>query len=114
LHQFAPGSMRLPNGASRTPELRADSSPTRTRAATCSARARRGSRPRQEAVRVAFGRLMRSIGLEGVTHHVLRHTGASAMVAGRHFAARRAGHRRLPGGASEARLNPHDNHPRLA
>jgi hypothetical protein len=30
---------------------------------------------------VALGRLTREIGLEGVTHHVLRHTGASAMVA---------------------------------
>jgi integrase len=40
-----------------------------------------GKPPRQEAISVAFGRLMRDIGLEGVTHHVLRHTGASAMVA---------------------------------
>jgi hypothetical protein len=30
---------------------------------------------------VALGRLMRSTGLDDVTHHVLRHTGASAMVA---------------------------------
>jgi hypothetical protein len=36
---------------------------------------------RQETISVAFGRLMREISLDGVTHHVLRHTGASAMVA---------------------------------
>ena len=40
-----------------------------------------GKPPQQAAISVAFGRLMRDIGLEGVTHHVLRHTGASAMVA---------------------------------
>jgi integrase len=40
-----------------------------------------GKPPHQGAVSVAFGRLMRQIGLAGVTHHVLRHTGASAMVA---------------------------------
>jgi hypothetical protein len=40
-----------------------------------------GKSPRQEAISVAFGGLMRDIGLEGVTHHVLRHTGASAIVA---------------------------------
>jgi len=44
-------------------------------------RGKDGKPPRQEAISVAFGRLMRAIGLEGVTHHVLRHTGASAMVA---------------------------------
>jgi hypothetical protein len=40
-----------------------------------------GKPPQQAAISVAFGRLMRDIGLEGVTHHALRHTGASAMVA---------------------------------
>lgn len=40
-----------------------------------------GKPPQQAAISVAFGRLMRDIGLQGVTHHVLRHTGASAMVA---------------------------------
>ncbi len=40
-----------------------------------------GKPPTQAAVSVAFGRLTRKIGLPGVTHHVLRHTGASAMVA---------------------------------
>ena len=40
-----------------------------------------GKPPQQAAISVAFGQLMRVIGLEGVTHHALRHTGASAMVA---------------------------------
>ena len=40
-----------------------------------------GKPPQRAAVSVAFGRLIRVIGLEGVTHHALRHTGASAMVA---------------------------------
>ena len=40
-----------------------------------------GQPPTQAAVTVAFGRLMRKIGLPAVSHHVLRHTGASAMVA---------------------------------
>ena len=40
-----------------------------------------GTPPTQAAVTVAFGRLMRKIGLPAVSHHVLRHTGASAMVA---------------------------------
>ena len=39
-----------------------------------------GKPPTQSAVTVAFGRLLRKIELPGVTHHVLRHTGASAMV----------------------------------
>jgi integrase len=40
-----------------------------------------GKVPTQEATSVAFGRLAKKIGLDGVSHHVLRHTGASAMVA---------------------------------
>ena len=40
-----------------------------------------GKPPTQAAVTVAFERLTRKIGLPAVTHHVLRHTGASAMVA---------------------------------
>ena len=40
-----------------------------------------GKPPLQTAISVAFGRVMRANGLDGVTHHVLRHTGASAMVA---------------------------------
>ena len=41
----------------------------------------KGEPPTQAAISVAFGRLMKKIGLPGVSHHVLRHTGASAMVA---------------------------------
>ena len=37
-----------------------------------------GRPPTQAATSVAFGRLMRDTGLDGVTHHVLRHTGAIA------------------------------------
>ena len=64
-----------------TPELRADLVAHAHRKGYIFGQARNGKPPRQEAVSVAFGRLMRSIGLDDVTHHVLRHTGASAMVA---------------------------------
>jgi hypothetical protein len=40
-----------------------------------------GNVPTQEATSVAYGRLAKKLGLKGVSHHVLRHTGASAMVA---------------------------------
>src|ERR1051325_10779725 len=41
----------------------------------------KGVPPTQALITVQFGRLMKRIGLNGVSHHVLRHTGASAMVA---------------------------------
>ena len=35
----------------------------------------------QSALTIAFRRLMRGLGIDGASHHTLRHTGASAMVA---------------------------------
>jgi integrase len=40
-----------------------------------------GRPPAAAAVSVAFARLASAIGLKGVSHHVLRHTGATVMVA---------------------------------
>ena len=40
-----------------------------------------GHPPRQDAMTHAFRRLMARLGIEGASHHTLRHTGASAMVA---------------------------------
>jgi hypothetical protein len=37
--------------------------------------------PTQEATSVAFTRALRVIGLQGVSHHVFRHTGATVMIA---------------------------------
>jgi site-specific recombinase XerD len=39
-----------------------------------------GTPPKAAAVSVAFSRLTRALGLTGVSHHVLRHTGATVMV----------------------------------
>ena len=73
------------NGKTRrvplTPELRAELVAHAHKSGYVFGQGDKGRPPRQEAISVAFGRLMRSIGLEGVTHHALRHTGASAMVA---------------------------------
>ena len=41
-----------------------------------------GQPPTQSAVTIAFCRLMRRLKVQGASHHTLRHTGASAMVAG--------------------------------
>lgn len=41
-----------------------------------------GNPPEAAAVSVAFGRLARSLKLTGISHHTLRHTGATTMVAG--------------------------------
>jgi hypothetical protein len=77
--------LQTKNGKTRrvplTPELRAELVAHAHKSGFIFGEGKQGRPPRQEAVSVAFGRLMRSIGLEGVTHHVLRHTGASAMVA---------------------------------
>ena len=40
-----------------------------------------GQPPTQSALTIAFCRLMRRLKVEGASHHTLRHTGASAMVA---------------------------------
>ncbi len=40
-----------------------------------------GQPPTQSAVTIAFCRLMRRLNVQGASHHTLRHTGASAMVA---------------------------------
>jgi integrase len=40
-----------------------------------------GMPPRQAAVSVAFTRLIRALGLSDISHHTLRHTGATVMVA---------------------------------
>jgi integrase len=73
------------NGRTRkvplTPELKAELVKQAHKSGYIFGQGKDGKPPRQEAISVAFGRLMRAIGLEGVTHHVLRHTGASAMVA---------------------------------
>jgi len=73
------------NGKTRrvplTPELRAELVAHAHKSGYVFGQGTNGKPPRQEAISVAFGRLMRSVGLDGVTHHVLRHTGASAMVA---------------------------------
>jgi integrase len=73
------------NGKTRrvplTPELRAELVAQAHKKGFIFGQGEDGKPPRQEAISVAFGRLMRSIGLDDVTHHVLRHTGASAMVA---------------------------------
>jgi len=73
------------NGKTRrvplTPELRAELVARAHKKGFVFGQGEDGKPPRQEAISVAFGRLMRSIGLDDVTHHVLRHTGASAMVA---------------------------------
>ena len=77
--------LQTKNGKTRrvplTPELRAALVAHAHKKGYIFGPGREGKPPRQEAISVAFGRLMRSIGLDGVTHHVLRHTGASAMVA---------------------------------
>ena len=77
--------LQTKNGKTRrvplTPELRAALVTHAHKKGYVFGQGREGKPPRQEAISVAFGRLMRSIGLDGVTHHVLRHTGASAMVA---------------------------------
>ena len=77
--------LQTKNGKTRrvplTPELRAELVGHAHRKGYVFGQGREGKPPRQEAISVSFGRLMRSIGLDGVTHHVLRHTGASAMVA---------------------------------
>ena len=73
------------NGKSRkvplTPELRAELVKHAHTSGYIFGQGKNGNPPRREAISVAFGRLMRDIGLPGVTHHALRHTGASAMVA---------------------------------
>jgi hypothetical protein len=77
--------LQTKNGKTRrvplTPELRAELVAHAHRKGYIFGQGREGKPPRQEAISVALGRLMRSIGLDDVTHHVLRHTGASAMVA---------------------------------
>ena len=42
---------------------------------------KQGGPPTQEATSVAFTRALRSLGLQGVSHHVFRHTGATVMIA---------------------------------
>jgi len=73
------------NGRSRkvplTPELQADLVKHAHKSGYVFGQGNDGNPPRREAISVAFGRLMRDIGLDGVTHHALRHTGAAAMVA---------------------------------
>ena len=64
-----------------TSELKAELSKQAHKGGYIFGQGKDGKPPQQAAVSVAFGRLMRDIGLEGVTHHVLLHTGASAMVA---------------------------------
>jgi integrase len=77
--------LQTKNGKTRrvplTPELRAALVAHAHKKGYIFGQGREGKPPRQEAISVAFGRLMRSIGLDDVTHHVLRHTGAPAMVA---------------------------------
>ena len=64
------------NGKTRrvpmTPELRAALVAHAHKSGYIFGQGKVGEPPRQEAISVAFGRLMRTIGLEGVTHHVLR------------------------------------------
>jgi integrase len=40
-----------------------------------------GEPPTQEATSVAFTRALRALGLQGISHHVFRHTGATVMIA---------------------------------
>jgi integrase len=74
--------MAIAKGRDRplTPELRAALVAHAHRKGYIFGQGREG-KPPPEAISVAFGRLMRSSGLNDVTHHVLRHTGASEMVA---------------------------------
>ena len=44
-------------------------------------RGKSGQPLKASAISVAFGRLCRALGLEGISHHTLRHTGATVMVA---------------------------------
>ncbi len=73
------------NGSARkvplTPELRTDLLKRAHKSGYVFGQGEKGEPPTQATVSVAYGRLMRRIGLSDVSHHVLRHTGASAMVA---------------------------------
>jgi integrase len=64
-----------------TPELRTDLFERAHKGGFIFGQGEDGNPPTGAVISVAFGRLMRKIGLSGVSHHVLRHTGASAMVA---------------------------------
>jgi integrase len=73
------------NGNSRhvpvTPELRADLLARRhARSGYIFGQGEKGEPPKAAAISVAFSRLARKLGLKGVSHHTLRHTGASVMV----------------------------------
>jgi integrase len=77
--------LQTKNGKTRrvalTPELRAELLARAHKSGYVFGQGKTGKPPRQEAISVAFSRLMRSIRFDDVMHHVLRHTGASAMVA---------------------------------
>jgi integrase len=64
-----------------TPELRTDLLARCGKAGYLFGQGKDGTPPKAAAVSVAFCRLARSLGLTGISHHVLRHTGATVMVA---------------------------------
>ena len=64
-----------------TPELRADLLARCHKAGAIFGFGPKGRPPTAAAVSVAFARLARRLNLPGISHHVLRHTGASVMVA---------------------------------
>jgi integrase len=63
-----------------TPELRADLLKRCHKTGPIFGLGSKGRPPTAAAVSVAFARLARRVNLPGVSHHVLRHTGASVMV----------------------------------
>jgi integrase len=77
--------LRSKNGRSRrvpiTPELRGELLEHCHKSGFVFGRGDKGQPPRAAAVSVAFARLAKELGLPGVSHHTLRHTGATVMVA---------------------------------
>lgn len=64
-----------------TPELRTDLLARCHRSGYIFGTGKDGQPPKAAAVSVAFARLARALGLDGSSHHTLRHTGATVMVA---------------------------------
>ena len=63
-----------------TPELRTDLLARCHKSGHIFGQGKDGTPPKAAAVSVAFCRLAGSLGLTGISHHVLRHTGATVMV----------------------------------
>jgi integrase len=63
-----------------TPELRADLLARCHTSGYVFGQDKEGTPPKTAAISVSFSRLTRALGLHGISHHTLRHTGATVMV----------------------------------